>query len=314
MRRTEKDEDSELLSDARGQESGGVRLTVTPGYIKFGTMRDYQLHGLNWLIKLYDSALNGILADEMGLGKTLQTISLLGYLKHMRGVERPHLVIVPKSTLGNWVREFHRWCPSMRVFKFHGDKQTRARMTTETLPGGEFDVIVTSYEMCTIEKAALRKLDYSYVVIDEAHRIKNENSLLSVVVRTFKVQARLLVTGTPLQNNLHELWALLNFLLPDVFASSEDFDRWFDIEGADDQVSVVTKLHRVLRPFLLRRLKAEVEKSLPAKKELKLYIGMSDMQMEWYKRILMKVCDAETKEGRRAVLALCSVCVCVCVC
>merc|ERR1712130_965015 len=116
-------------------------------------------------------------------------------------------------------------------------------------------------------------------------------SKLSLVIREIKTQNRLLLTGTPLQNNLHELWALLNFLLPDVFSSSENFDEWFNMDDEDNKSEMMEKLHRILKPFLLRRLKSEVEKSLPPKKEIKLYIGMTDMQREWYTNILSKNID-----------------------
>jgi len=142
-----------------------------------------------------------------------------------------------------------------------------------------------------MEKAHLKKFAFQYIVIDEAHRIKNENSLLSQIVRVFNTRNRLLLTGTPLQNNLHELWALLNFLLPDVFSSSEDFDSWFQIQGGD-QDKVVSQLHKVLRPILLRRLKSDVEKSLLPKKEINVYVGLSDMQRKWYQKLLEKDIDA----------------------
>jgi SNF2 family DNA or RNA helicase len=142
-----------------------------------------------------------------------------------------------------------------------------------------------------MEKAHFKKFSFQYIVIDEAHRIKNENSLLSQIVRIFDTRNRLLLTGTPLQNNLHELWALLNFLLPDVFSSSEDFDSWFQIQGGD-QDKVVSQLHKVLRPFLLRRLKSDVEKSLLPKKEINVYVGLSDMQRKWYQKLLEKDIDA----------------------
>eukprot|EP01116_Phalansterium_solitarium_P005922 TRINITY_DN181_c1_g1_i1.p1 TRINITY_DN181_c1_g1~~TRINITY_DN181_c1_g1_i1.p1 ORF type:complete len:1111 (+),score=402.66 TRINITY_DN181_c1_g1_i1:110-3442(+) len=303
-RRTEKEEDAEMLEDEATEEqlsdgvtaaahAAGTRLTVQPSFITAGTMRDYQLHGLNWLIQLYESGINGILADEMGLGKTLQTISFLGYLKEYRGVSGPHLVITPKSTLGNWINEFRRWCPLLRVFKLHGSKDERARQRDEQLKAGAFDVCVTTYEVAIIEKAALRRFNWRYLVIDEAHRIKNEKSVLSQVVRIYSSQYRLLITGTPLQNNLHELWALLNFLLPEVFASAADFDAWFDLSGKDGQSGqsqrdVIEKLHKVLRPFLLRRLKHEVEHSLPPKREIKLFVGMSHMQKQWYTKILQR--------------------------
>ncbi|KAF1779903.1 ISWI family [Phytophthora cactorum] len=204
-----KQADAQTLQDM--DDARYTRITQQPSIIKFGTMKPYQLEGLNWMIRLHDSGVNGILADEMGLGKTLQSISLLAYLREARGIEGPHIIIVPKST-------------------------------------------------------------WKYLLIDEAHRVKNENSKLSRVVREFKVEHRLLITGTPLQNNLHELWALLNFLLPDVFSDSEDFDAWFNVDEQEGQENVIKKLHTILRPFLLRRLKADVEHSLPPKIETKLYL------------------------------------------
>ncbi|KAJ8608174.1 hypothetical protein MRB53_039772 [Persea americana] len=173
---------------------------------------------------------------------------------------------------------------------------------------GDWDVVVTSYEMVIREKSALRKFAWEYIVIDEAHRIKNEESLLSQVIREFNSRNRLLITGTPLQNNMHELWALLNFLLPDVFSSSDAFDNWFtDQSGKAGQDTVVQQLHRVLRPFLLRRVKADVEKSLLPKIETNLYVGMSDMQRLWYKKLLEKDIDAVNgaggkKEGKTRLL------------
>lgn len=147
---------------------------------------------------------------------------------------------------------------------------------------GEWDVCITSYEMVIKEKSVFKKFNWRYMVIDEAHRIKNEKSLLSKIVREFKTSNRLLLTGTPLQNNLHELWALLNFLLPDVFNSSDDFDDWFNtVECLGEDNSAVERLHAVLRPFLLRRLKSDVEKSLLPKKEIKIFVGLSRMQRDW---------------------------------
>ncbi|ORX79706.1 hypothetical protein K493DRAFT_243417, partial [Basidiobolus meristosporus CBS 931.73] len=290
-RKTEKEEDEELLhADEQVLDTQTV-FTESPKYVAGGTMRDYQLHGLNWMISLFENGINGILADEMGLGKTLQVISFLGYLKHYRNRPGPHLVVVPKSTLHNWISEFNKWVPTIKVFMLHGNKEARAKIIEEKLFGEDFDVCVTSYEMCLLEKNKLGKVSWQYIVIDEAHRIKNENSLLSRIVRILNSRNRLLITGTPLQNNLHELWALLNFLLPDIFSSAEDFDAWFQLYGGD-QDAVVKQLHKVLRPFLLRRIKSDVEKSLLPKKEVNLYIGMSTMQRKWYQRILEKDIDA----------------------
>ena len=224
----------------------------------------------------------------MGLGKTLQSISLLAHLREARGVHGPHLVLVPKSVMGNWAREFARWAPALRVLKLQGaDKEERTRMVREELVPGKWEVVITSFETLCIEHSALRKMHWYYIVVDEAHRIKNEKSVLAQRVRQQASEFRLLLTGTPLQNNLHELWALLNFLLPDLFSSSEDFDLFF-ASGALPNQEAVKKLHAVLRPFLLRRLKADVEHSLLPKIETKLFIGTSAMQKQWYKAVLSK--------------------------
>jgi SWI/SNF-related matrix-associated actin-dependent regulator of chromatin subfamily A member 5 len=294
-RKTEKEEDSELI---REEKHGQIETLFreSPGFIKNGEMRDYQVAGLNWLCSLHENGISGILADEMGLGKTLQTISFIGYLRFICDIKGPHLVGVPKSTLDNWHREFSKWIPEINVFVLQGQKDERAELIANRLVDGKFDVCITSYEMILREKSALKKFAWEYIIIDEAHRIKNEESSLAQIVRTFNSRNRLLITGTPLQNNLHELWALLNFLLPDVFGDSVAFDNWFSSrdEGEDQ---VVQQLHRILRPFLLRRVKSDVEKSLLPKKEVNLYIGMSDMQIRWYRKILEKDIDAVNGAG-----------------
>ncbi|KAG7258428.1 hypothetical protein CRUP_031798 [Coryphaenoides rupestris] len=306
-RRTEQEEDEELLSESNKATNVCTRFDDSPSYVKSGKMRDYQVRGLNWLISLYENGINGILADEMGLGKTLQTISLLGYMKHYRNIPGPHMVLVPKSTLYNWMNEFKRWVPSLRAVCLIGDRENRTALIRDVLLPGEWDVCVTSYEMLIIEKAVFKKFNWRYLVIDEAHRIKNEKSKLSEIVREFKTTNRLLLTGTPLQNNLHELWALLNFLLPDVFNSSEDFDSWFDTNNCLGDTKLVERLHTVLRPFLLRRIKADVEKSLLPKKEIKIFVGLSKMQREWYTKILMKDIDILNSAGKMDKMRLLNV-------
>lgn len=294
-RRTEAEEDAELLKDEKVGGSAETVFRDSPSFIQ-GVMRDYQVAGLNWLISLHENGISGILADEMGLGKTLQTISFLGYLRHIMGITGPHLITVPKSTLDNWKREFAKWTPEVNVLVLQGAKEERAKLIQDRLKDESFDVCITSYEMILREKSHLKQFAWEYIIIDEAHRIKNEESSLAQVIRLFNSRNRLLITGTPLQNNLHELWALLNFLLPDVFGDSEAFDQWFS--GHDrDQDTVVQQLHRVLRPFLLRRVKADVEKSLLPKKEINLYVGMSEMQVKWYQKILEKDIDAVNGAG-----------------
>lgn len=287
-RMTEKEEDERLMTHNFDQEMP-TNLTAQPPNIVGGTMRPYQIEGLNWLVRLYHKGVSGILADEMGLGKTLQSISMVAYLKFFNPRPCKTLVIVPLSTLGNWMREFGRWCPSLNVIKFHGSKEARNDILRNIIQPGKFEVICTSYEMTHMGKSYLKKVDWEFIIIDEAHRIKNENSLLAKIVRTFPSRHRLLLTGTPLQNNLHELWALLNYLLPTLFTSSEEFDAMFAPEGMKDQV--LKSLHKILRPFMLRRLKKDVEKSLLPKKEMMICVGMSALQRHVYQSVMSKDLD-----------------------
>lgn len=199
----------------------------------------------------------------------------------------PHIVIVPLSTVQNWLNEFNKWCPSIKVEALRGPKDERQNFMKDVLKNNKWDVLITSYELCLVESTFLMKYKWHYLVIDEAHRIKNEKSKLSIYLRKFHSRNRLLLTGTPLQNNLHELWALLNFMLPDVFNSSDDFDSWFNANQFLDDTSRLERLHNILKPFLLRRIKSDVEKSLLPKKELNIYVGLSKMQRKWYTDILM---------------------------
>lgn len=250
-----------------------------------------------------------------GLGKTLQTISFLAYLKHHRDVSGPHLIVVPKSTLQNWHREFAQWTPDVNVVLLTGSKEERAEIIANRLIPQDFEVCVTSYEICLIEKSAFKKFSFEYIIIDEAHRIKNVDSLLSQIVRAFISRGRLLITGTPLQNSLKELFALLNFICPEIFSDYEDLDSFLhkDAEGTDAEEEkskkVVEALHKILRPFLLRRVKADVEKNLLpsgfclffiihidwcdiAEKEINIYVGLTEMQRKWYRSVLEKDIDA----------------------
>ena len=203
-----------------------TRLYYQPSILTGGKLTDYQLDGVNWLISLYEKGLNGILADEMGLGKTIQSIAFMSYLKQYQKKNGYFLVIVPKSTMPNWSRECKLWCPSLNVVVLNPVKEEREESLKKIMKH-KFEVVITSYEGVNICITKLKKIKWELLIIDEAHRIKNENALLSRNVRNLESKFRILVTGTPLQNNLHELWALLNFLLPDIFSSSEAFDEWF---------------------------------------------------------------------------------------
>jgi SWI/SNF-related matrix-associated actin-dependent regulator of chromatin subfamily A member 5 len=165
-RRTEAEEDAELLKDEKQGGSADTVFRESPPFVH-GTMRDYQIAGLNWLISLHENGISGILADEMGLGKTLQTISFLGYLRHILDITGPHLVIVPKSTLDNWKREFAKWTPEVDVLVLQGAKDERQALINERLVDEKFDVCITSYEMVLREKSHLKKFAWEYIIIDE---------------------------------------------------------------------------------------------------------------------------------------------------
>ena len=181
------DKDDAPGTSAGGSSTGGfeekVRITSQPKLINeaHGHMRQYQIQGLNWLANLYQNGISGILADEMGLGKTLQSISLLAWLRESKGLNGPYLVLGPKSTLTNWEREFKNWCPAFKTLLFHGDRATREKMMAEELQPDKFDVCITSYEMVVRESSAFRKFSWRYLIVDEAHRMKNEESKLSQV-------------------------------------------------------------------------------------------------------------------------------------
>ncbi|KAI3380727.1 hypothetical protein SNEBB_001549 [Seison nebaliae] len=278
--------------DICNSQEGLIHFDESPYFIENGEMRDYQVRGLNWMISCFSHNINCILADEMGLGKTLQTISLIAYHRFFLKKNRYFLIIVPKSTITNWQNEFEKWCPGVfRILMLFGEKYKRRTMIRQRNKNDDFDVVITTYEMSVIEKAFLRKYRWEILVVDEAHRLKNEKSKLAIALRTVMVDHRLLVTGTPLQNNLHELWALLNFLLPEIFNSAEDFDIWFNTNNCINNNDLILRLHSILNPFLLRRMKSDVEKSLKAKEEVKLYVRMANIQREVYKKILAREFD-----------------------
>lgn len=263
-------------------------------------MRTYQLEGLDWLTSLYENGLNGILADEMGLGKTIQTISFIAFLRE-KGINGPFLIAAPLSTTSNWVAEFKKWTPKIPVMLYHGSKQEREELRRKRLrnPGSDsFPVICTSYEICMNDRKFLAHYGWKFIIIDEGHRIKNLNCRLIRELQSYQSANRLLITGTPLQNNLTELWSLLHFLMPDIFDKLESFEAWFDfsalkekngveqILSEDRKKKLVSSLHAILKPFLLRRVKADVETALPKKREYVLYAPLTQTQRELYQEIL----------------------------
>lgn len=262
-----------------------------------GKLKEYQLKGLQWMVSLYNNKLNGILADEMGLGKTIQSISLVTYLIEKKGEDK-FLVIVPLSTITNWTLEFEKWAPSVKVIVYKGTPQQRKDLQYEVRTGN-FQVMLTTYEYVIRERPLLSRFFYSHMIIDEGHRMKNANSKLSITLKQYyRTKNRLILTGTPLQNNLPELWALLNFVLPKIFDSVKSFDDWFNTPFAntgtqekielteEESLLIIRRLHKVLRPFLLRRLKKDVEKDLPDKVEKVLKCNLSGLQYVLYQQML----------------------------
>ncbi|KAI9829327.1 MAG: hypothetical protein M1819_006390 [Sarea resinae] len=277
-----------------------LRPARQPDLMIGGTMRGYQLEGLEWLKNLYENGLNGILADEMGLGKTIQTISFIAFLRSMK-VNGPFLIAAPMTTLDNWVQEFEKWTPTITAIAYIGLPAEREALRTKYFgnwSSDQFPVICTSYEICMNDQKYLAKLGWKFIIIDEAHRLKNFNCRLIRVLKTFESGNRLLITGTPLQNNLAELWSLLNFLMPQIFDSLESFEDWFDFSAIQEKegskallaeqtkTKLVQKIHAILKPFLLRRVKTDVEASLPKKREYILYAPLTNAQKELYGEIL----------------------------
>ncbi|KAK9499007.1 hypothetical protein O3M35_003529 [Rhynocoris fuscipes] len=284
-----------------------------------GKLKEYQIKGLEWLVSLYNNNLNGILADEMGLGKTIQTIGLITYLMEKKKVNGPFLIIVPLSTLSNWVLEFEKWAPSVFVVAYKGSPGMRRTLQSQ-MRSTKFNVLLTTYEYVIKDKGVLAKLHWKYMIIDEGHRMKNHHCKLTQVLNTHYIAPhRLLLTGTPLQNKLPELWALLNFLLPSIFKSCSTFEQWFNAPFAttgekvelneEETILIIRRLHKVLRPFLLRRLKKEVESQLPDKVEYIVKCDMSGLQRVLYrhmqsKGVLLTDGSEKGKQGKGGAKAL----------
>ncbi|CAG8983113.1 hypothetical protein HYALB_00004556 [Hymenoscyphus albidus] len=320
----ESDDDDEEEQDTRKIDYYAVahrvkeEINSQPSILVGGTLKEYQLKGLQWMISLYNNNLNGILADEMGLGKTIQTISLLTYLIEKKKQNGPFLVIVPLSTLTNWNLEFEKWAPSVAKIVYKGPPLARKQQQNQ-LRYGNFQVLLTTYEYIIKDRPVLSKIKWVHMIIDEGHRMKNASSKLSATLtQYYATRYRLILTGTPLQNNLPELWALLNFVLPTIFKSVKSFDEWFNTPFAntggqdkmelteEEQILVIRRLHKVLRPFLLRRLKKDVEKDLPDKTEKVIKCKFSSLQARLYKQMVThnKLVVSDGKGGKTGARGL----------
>ena len=266
-----------------------------------GKLRDYQHEGLDWLAKLYQTKRNGILADEMGLGKTIQSIALLAHLACEHHVWGPHLVVVPTSVILNWEMEFKKWCPGLKILTYYGDQKQRKKLREGWTDDERWNVCITSYNIVGQDKQVFRRRRWQYFILDEAHNIKNFRSQKWQTLISFNTRARLLLTGTPLQNSLEELWSLMFFLMPSA-ENEEESTQWFQLhkfqelfggparqimDQGESQLDVegrnlVNQLHELLRPFLLRRLKSQVEKQMPQKHEHIIMCRLSKRQRELY--------------------------------
>ncbi|XP_053291808.1 lymphoid-specific helicase isoform X2 [Pleuronectes platessa] len=274
--------------------------TQQPTLFTGGVMRSYQIEGIEWLRMLWENGINGILADEMGLGKTIQCIAHIAMMIEKK-VIGPFLVVAPLSTLPNWVNEFKRFTPEVSVLLYHGPQSERAKLLKQIhRPQGLVNmcpVVITSFEISMIDRKFLQRFQWKYLIVDEGHRIKNLNCRLVRELKMLPTDNKLLLTGTPLQNNLAELWSLLNFLLPEVFDDLKSFESWFDINTLGEAESVVkaereqnilSMLHQILTPFLLRRLKSDVTLDVPPKKEIIVYAPLTAKQETFYTAVVNK--------------------------
>ncbi|XP_953641.1 DEAD-box family helicase, putative [Theileria annulata] len=336
--KTQKDEESskskmeKVLTEEQNnrvqvnQEEDDVDIEV-PFLIK-GVLRPYQKEGLRWLVSLYERNINGILADEMGLGKTLQTICLLAYLACNKGNWGPHIIIVPTSILLNWVMEFNKFCPGFKVLAYYGTPAERAKKRTGWNKPYSFNVLISSYTIVVQDSYILKRRAWEYMILDEAQNIKNFTSKRWQTLLTFNTKFRLLLTGTPLQNSLQELWSLMHFILPNIFTSHTQFNIWFtdplnqaldnmysnnplftdnELEKKNKEreemnknnMELVEKLHAIFRPYLLRRLKKDVEKQMPSKYEHVLKCTLTKRQQVLYDEYIHLYNFSSNKEASK---------------
>ena len=279
----------------RPQTKDWVKHEESPVYKNENTLREYQLEGLNWLTYCWLKRSNSILADEMGLGKTVQSVVFLKEIYTRYNVKGPFLIIAPLSTVPNWEREVKAWT-DMNVIVYHGRDVARnlivesefyhRDMDGDIIPNiYKFDILLTTYEMAMSGVSQLRPIPWRCVILDEAHRLKNKTSKISEILKAFTMHHRVLLTGTPLQNSLDELWSLLNFLEPEKFPSEKAFLTDY---GALSSASDVERLQQLLKPLMLRRLKEDVEKSIPVKEETVIEVELTTAQKKWYRSILEK--------------------------
>ncbi|XP_043265252.1 chromatin-remodeling ATPase INO80 isoform X1 [Colletes gigas] len=286
-----------------------LRLSDTPENLEHpqpsifkGNLKGYQLKGMNWLANLYDQGISGILADEMGLGKTVQSIAFLCHVAERYSVWGPFLIISPASTLHNWQQEMARFVPMFKVVPYWGNPQERKILRqfwdTKDLHTKEasFHVVITSYQLVITDYKYFNRIKWQYMILDEAQAIKSTSSMRWKLLLGFSCRNRLLLSGTPIQNSMAELWALLHFIMPTLFDSHDEFNEWFskDIEShAENKTGIdekhLSRLHMILKPFMLRRIKKDVENELSDKIEVMVYCPLTTRQKLLYSALKKKI-------------------------
>lgn len=292
-----------------------VASTVqTPELFK-GSLKEYQLRGLQWLVNCYEQGLNGILADEMGLGKTIQAMAFLAHLAEEKNIWGPFLVVAPASVLNNWADEISRFCPDLRTLPYWGGRDERKVLRKKINPkrlyrrDAAFHILITSYQLLVLDEKSFRHVKWQYMVLDEAQAIKSSNSIRWKMLLSFNCRNRLLLTGTPIQNNMAELWALLHFIMPTLFDSHEQFNEWFS-KGIENHAEhggtlnehQLNRLHAILKPFMLRRVKKDVISELTGKTEITVHCKLSSRQQAFYQAIKNKISLNELFDSNRGHL------------
>ncbi|KAI9017750.1 SNF2 family N-terminal domain-containing protein [Gaertneriomyces semiglobifer] len=264
------------------------RLLPTPAGVT-ATLKPYQQHGISFLVNMYENGVNAILGDEMGLGKTLQTLTLFMHVKE-QGEDGPFLVVCPLSVLSSWMNEMARWVPSFSALCFHGALAERKRLKHTSL-SKKYDVYLTTYEQYVAEESWFKSKKWRIAVLDEGHKVKNYNTHITKSVQGLNAQMRLILTGTPLQNNLVELWTLFHWLFPEVFTETtvKKFHDSFDLTRGMYDLEMIDNCRKLLERVMLRRMKSDVELSIPPKEEMTIYVPLSPMQKFWYKRLLTRL-------------------------
>ncbi|KIK50982.1 hypothetical protein GYMLUDRAFT_208922 [Collybiopsis luxurians FD-317 M1] len=287
-----------LKADAQARSFAPLREIEQPKLV-MGQMKDYQITGLSFLAHMFNNGMNAILGDEMGLGKTLQTLSLFAYIAEKNPGDRldPHLIICPLSVLSSWEAEAARWLPSMTTVRFHGSENERNRLHN-TLRESHFDILITTYESYALDDSWFKSRHWTYCVLDEGHKIKNSETIVAQKLQGLNAIYRLILTGTPIQNNLTELWSLLHYLYPFIFTpkTAQLFRSSFDLTKGSYSLPFLTAAQKLLQVVMIRRTKANVAFDVPPRVEQTIFIPLTEMQRFWYMRMITRMDSVDFRE------------------